>query len=44
MSTISLLHDESAGVPAQPVQTGTDLGNSKIISYKEFEETVLASS
>ena len=26
------------------VQTGTDLGNSKIISYKEFEETVLASS
>ena len=26
------------------VQTGTDLGNSKIISYKEFEDTVLASS
>ena len=26
------------------LQTGTDLGNSRIISYKEFEETVLASS
>jgi len=26
------------------VQTGTDMGNSSIISYKEFEETVLASS
>ena len=26
------------------LQTGTDLGNSKIISYKEFEETVLAGS
>jgi len=28
----------------QNVQTGTDMGNSSIISYKEFEETVLASS
>mgnify|MGYP006108922081 FL=1 len=28
----------------QNVQTGTDLGNSSIMSYKEFEETVLASS
>jgi len=26
------------------VQTGTDMGNSSIISYKEFEDTVLASS
>ena len=26
------------------VQTGTDMGNSSIMSYKEFEETVLASS
>jgi hypothetical protein len=26
------------------LQTGTDLGNSKVISYKEFEETVLAGS
>jgi hypothetical protein len=26
------------------LQTGTDLGNSRIMSYKEFEETVLASS
>ena len=28
----------------QNVQTGTDLGNSKIMSCKEFEDTVLASS
>ena len=26
------------------LQTGTDLGNSRIMSYKEFEDTVLASS
>ena len=26
------------------LQTGTDLGNTKVISYKEFENTVLASS
>jgi hypothetical protein len=26
------------------LQTGTDLGNSKVLSYKEFEDTVLTSS
>jgi hypothetical protein len=26
------------------LQTGTDLGNSKVISYREFEDTVLTSS
>ena len=26
------------------LQTGTDLGNSRIMSYKEFEDTVLAGS
>ena len=26
------------------LQTGTDLGNSRVINYKEFEDTVLASS
>jgi hypothetical protein len=26
------------------VQTGTDMGNSSIMSYKEFEDTVLAGS
>ena len=38
-----MIHD-NAPEYMHNVQTGTDMGNSSIMSYKEFEETVLASS
>ena len=39
----TVVHDNPPEYMNQ-LQTGTDLGNSKVISYKEFEDTVLASS
>ena len=39
----TMVHDDPPEY-MQNVQTGTDLGNSKIMSCKEFEDTVLASS